>query len=202
MSKRNFKLKIINYKFLAVLLALTFVPFANAQEPPQQPVLGINLHYKDKQVTVTSVEKRLGFLPDYLNQPQEGYTLAVYGKDSSELFKVKFNFPLQVFTDDFSDRQKPKGKVETLTEANTTVTVPVFENAQRLEILDPQGQTVALHNLSIIVDPNIEKAAETPLITHWPWVGAFVVFLVLVVVSIGSFLVFINRKKPPVMGQP
>lgn len=177
-NKSNIKYQIANIKFLGVILIALFTIYhllftipALAQEFPKQDILDVNLNYKDGQVTLTSVDKRQGYVPDYLNQPQESYTLTVFDKAQAQLFSVKFNFPLQVHTDDFSDPQNPKGHVQTLTEADATVTIPLFENAQKLQVVEPDGSIVVSHDLSLIVDPNLAQRGATPgfLLDLKPW---------------------------------
>lgn len=146
-----------------IFLSQSVIWTVHAQEYPKQQVLDINLHYKDNQVTLTSIDKRLGFLPDYLNQPESGYSLQLLDTEQKELFKVKFNFPTEVITEDFSNPQQVTGSVQTLSEVDQTITVPALENATTLVVLDPSGQKLLEHNLSVIVDPNLaERGASQP----------------------------------------
>ena len=202
-NKNNIKYQILNIKYfksivkcqlliVALLSLITFhfsllTPLALAQNFPKQDVLDVNLNYKDGQVTLTSVDKRQGYIPDYLNQPTEGYTLTVFDGQSAQLFSVKFNFPLQIHTDDFSDPQNPKGEVQTLTEADTTITVPVQVEARKVQVAEPDGSIVASHDLSIIVDPKLAERGATkpgiPGLNLWPWLAGFGLILAILIAN-------------------
>lgn len=182
---------------IVILLSTKIQGPAFAQDFPKQDVLDANLHYKDGQVALTSVDKRQGYVPDYLNQPTEGYTLTVFDKKSAQLFQVKFNFPLQVHTDDFSDPANPKGSVETLTEADTTVTIPVFANAQKLQVTEPDGSIVVSHDLSLIVDPNLAKRGATPgfLLDLKPWLIILGILGILALLVAAPTIIRIIRER-------
>ena len=173
-----------------VLLAIALTLITNhsslitvhAQDFPKQQVLDVNLNYNNGQVTLTSVNRREGYLPDYLNQPTEGYTLIIFDKDQKEQFRVKFNFPLEIITEDIT---QGTGSVQTLTEADTTVVAPAHENAQKLEILDPIGAKVLEHNLEVIVDPKLaERGATSPKNNYLIWILA-----ALAALAVGIFTV-------------
>lgn len=192
---------------LIFLIFLTINPTrAFAQDYQKQSVLDINLHYKENQVTLTSVDRREGFLPDYLNQPETGYTLQILDKDAKELFKVKFNFPLEIITEDFSNPQQATGSVQTLSEVDHTVTVPAFENATTLVVFAPSGQKLLEHNLSLIADPKLAQrdatqpkvAVKTPnrlMIT----IGAIILGLIL---ASGLAFLYIRHKKSQLPENP
>lgn len=142
MSKTRIKLFVI----LGLFGILPSIAFAQNQQ--KQTVIDFNLHYKNKQVNIVSIDKRQGFLPDYLNQPQKGYTLQLLDGSTKELFKVKFNFPTTILSDDFSSKQA-SGSVQELSEADQTITTPYLADAKKVYILNPNGQVIASQELNL-----------------------------------------------------
>ncbi len=173
-------------KNLIILIFALFVlaiPIYAASD--KQEVLDVTLHYKDKAVSIVSIDRREGFLPDYLNQPKNGYSLAVVDKDNGEVFKVKFNFPLQVI---YEQDIRPnavnvnKNVPEELKEAKTMVTVPLIENSTKIKVYDPNNKEVLDQELGLITTNQAINRSAIPQIP-WPWkvfwlsLGAIVFFV-------------------------
>lgn len=143
-----------------------------AQGSEKQQILDINLHYNKDEVTLVSVNRRLGFLPDYLNQPEKGYSLIVYSQDDKELFKVKFNFPLELsfVPPPRSDSEKVVEGFKPLTEADMTITIPALEDAVKFKVFDSGGKEILSHDLGLLTKPELLKRGAgflSPI--SWPW---------------------------------
>ena len=157
-------------KIASLALAMTifcFSALANsqtsyAQDYQKQEILDVKLHYESGQVTLTSIEKRLGFLPDYRSQPETGYALQILNLSSRELFKVKFQFPTQIIGDDFSNPQQPTGTVQTRETVDYTVTVPIFEDAQKMLLTDPDGKKLIERDIAVVINPQIIEPRRGP----------------------------------------
>lgn len=162
----------------------------NAQGFQKQEVLQVSLHYKDSAVTLNSVEKQQGFLPDYLNQPDTGYILQIIDSSGQKLFDVKFNFPLEIITE--GGQQQP-GSIRKLSEADRILTIPSLESAQKFQVFDSQGQMILEHNLAVIVDPELPNRGATPPKTKTPF-PLPVIFGALLLISF-SVIVFAILKK-------
>ena len=155
-------------------------------------VLDINLHYKDNQIALNSIDKRQGFLPDYLNQPSSGYALQILDKDSKELFKAKFNFPLQVISEGLPN-QGTGGSVKNLSEVDKTITVPSSENAQKLLVLDPDGNQLLEHNLAPLVDPNLSNRGATK--TSNPNLIIIALAVAMLIAAAGMTIFYLKTRK-------
>ncbi len=141
-------MKVLNKLILILFVLLLSSSPVFAQQAQKQTVLDFNLHLKNNRVSIVSIDKRQGFLPDYLNQTQKGYILQLLDGGTKELFKVKFNFPTTIFSDDFSGKQA-SGSVQTITEADTAVTTPYLPDAKKAYISDPDGKVIASQNLNL-----------------------------------------------------
>ena len=184
----NFKSKFtVSLIFLVIFLSVA--AFVRAQQYQKQEILDVNLHYKDKQVSVVFIEKRLGFLPDYRNQPEKGYTAVLQDKRNEELFKVLFDFPLYQFVDTF-DKKTPEGGLIVRNEVDYTLALPYMGNATKLTISDPDGQTLITKELTkeALVVPKAEVKKEGILARIGNWFKGFFA-------KIGSFFKNIFPKK-------
>lgn len=174
---------------LLILNLVVIITPIYAQETQKQSVLDIKLHYQNSEVALTSIDKRQGFIPDYLNQPQNGYTLQINDKSNNELFRVKFNFPTQIISEKLPDKETG-GTIQNLTEVDKTITTPSFESSQKLVVTDQNGQTILEHDFAPIVDPNLTNRGATK--TTSP---IFVIGLVIFAFAIVAGLVFIFIKR-------
>lgn len=204
MSKNNFRL-ILFYLF-SLLLIFTSTVFAQNQQ--KQNILDITLHYKSGEITLVSMETRQGYLPDYFNQPDNGYTMQVLDKSSIETFKVKFNFPLQIISENFGNATNTVNSNEILDETDQTITIPALPEAQMLIIFDPDGKKILEQDLSVIVNPNLtsktptaaQKIPEALKSKNWLIFGG--IFLGVLIIALAGFMIYKkiknqNQQTPP-----
>lgn len=176
------------------LIAFQFSIIGNAFAQTTQEILSVNLHYSNPNVQITSIEKKTGFLTDVNTQPETGYTLQILNYDSKELYKIKFEFPIQVISDDFSNTENSESKIED--QVKYSLNVPVFENAQKIVILDQQGNTAAQKNIAVLINPNQDQKVtpeqQSNLLDKFiPFTIGIVCFIVLVIIGIYAYR---NRK--------
>ena len=179
---------------LALVLLLVLIYFSVpvsifAQETNKQNVLDVNLNYKDGHVTVVSVEKRQGYLPDNKNQPSEGYELTILGKNQEEIAKIVFNFPLNFTSPDPLPGQAGTGG-KTLTEASYRITVADEASASSLVVKDSEGKVVAEQPLSAekIAEQARKSQSKGFLGDLLDLISGFFVILINFVVSIWNFV--------------
>ena len=159
-----------------------------AQEYQKQEILEFELQYQNEKVSLNSVTKKQGFSPDSRVQPERGYVMQILDKSSQELTKVVFNFPLQEIREDFSNPNEPTSSIENLTESTAVITIPIFENAHKMIILNPQGQQILENDLSAILDPNFTNSntfatQKTPSFKFTPINILGLVFLIAIAVG-------------------
>lgn len=184
--------------FIATVLLLALPSVALAQDTTKtQQVLDVNLHYNKGTVTLTSIDRREGYLPNYINKPRLGYKLAIFDKNNKEVFLTIFEFPLTV--------AGLKGPATVREEADITITTPVFEDAQKLVVYSPEGKTLVERNLYAPIAKESLTPAEKkkPASPNYLLIGA----VAIVLLAAGSLLTFKVLKKraaqaPPVNPPP
>lgn len=178
---------------ITTLLLIVFLTTAGtvfAQGADKQNVIDVNLHFKNNEITLGSVDKRLGYVPDYLNQPEEGYSLQIFDQNARTLFTVKFNFPLQRIVEKLP-QQETGGSIQNQSETDKTITVPAFNNAQKLIVTDAKGEKLLEHELAPLVDPQLPNRPATKTTSPALIIG----LVALLVISVFGFILFFLIKR-------
>lgn len=196
MIKRNLIIGLL--LTLALLLTLSKTApidkVALAQNSTTEEVLDLNLHYNQGKITVNSLDKGQGYLPDTENQPQNGYELQLLDNGANELFKIKFNFPLQVVTDEFNTQGQPRGSIKTLQEGSMKVTIPLKQNAAKILVIDPQKQVVLEQELSSIKAQETQTSSAPTHSTQKPIFKLLLVSVLLILIIVFGVWYFKKRS--------
>ncbi len=181
------------------LICILKVPFVVAQTAEKQDLIAVQVNYKDGEVTITSVEKRSGYLPDGKNEPTQGYQVVLLDKNGKDLAKRVFNFPTEITAPEIPGQ--PLSQSITLKEASTIVTLKDNPAVASLVVKDPEGKVVAQQALSLekIIE-EAKKAQKKDLVSivlaYLPYIGAAIVVLVIL---IATLLIF-RRSRPVSVG--
>lgn len=165
---------------LVIAFACLNVSTVTAQSTEKKRVLNINIKLTNNNVSIESIKNIEGFIPDYLTQPETGYSLTLLNKDSKKIFAVKFVFPENIIAEGFS-AEEATGSTQTLTETETSIILPALEEAQKVEVYNPDNQKVAEQNLKTIANPekNLQKNIASSDKSTIIWFGLAVVSLLI-----------------------
>lgn len=149
--------QVLTYIFSLLILVS---PVA-AQDADKQELIDFNLHYAGGTVTLTSIDRRQGFLPNISPNDESTYSLKIYADSGKELNSTLFNFPLQI--------TNRTGDTLVLQEADKTVTTPFFQDAKNFKVTDPKGTVVLEESLSFVVNPeNPEPITDKKALSGLP----------------------------------
>ena len=171
------------------LISLCIPLSALAQNFEPENVLDVNLVFEGGSVNITSIKKRQGFSPDYLNQPNSAYRLQVIDKSDIIAFEIKFILPTTYVQEGFENSSTPSAKVNSIEVPTKTITIPFFENAKEIKIINPLGEQAATQNLETITNNNIDKPQSSAKKTFFYLLGT-----ILTAGIIGTGAYFIKKK--------
>lgn len=166
--------------FLIIIATLISSGVVSAKTD-KQPIMDVSMRYSYGSITINSINQSIGYLPDYKIQPDMGYSLVTYDKDNNELFRVRFNFPLSIHTDDPLDRTK--SEVINLKQADVTITIPGLDNTTKLRVFNTSEKVALEYDLSPLIkntskDKNSVLNQPTAVIVSLIAVIAFISWVV------------------------
>ena len=93
----------------------------------------LNIKYNNEDIKVLEKFNTIGYYPDRLIQPEEGYLLKIMSTENTILYSFRFIPPVNEYLDGW-DGNYNLGGIQTANKFNFSLTIPSFDNEKELII--------------------------------------------------------------------